>query len=373
MVAVAAALARLDDGGALDELLRARERARRARRFELHHWRRTNAGKLNSAGAASCLRSFDDVTGTVSAEGRAHVAGVQRCGSIWSCPVCGPTVRERRAQDIDDAAAEWIKRGGSVWLVTFTVPHARGDGLAQVMDRLLSMYQWAWGGRAGLELRKALGVTGTIRAWDLTWGEAHGWHPHFHVLFFVRHGDPFVPKMIGDRWRAAFVREGIGDSYVPRVSVDVRKVRRNESASAQYLAKADGGWGAGLELARSDLKRGQGLTPAQLLELASSGEAVWVRRWAEYEAATKGRRCIQWTPRLRDFLGLGDELTDQEAAEGPAPEVVVACFTVERDVWDRYRRAGKLAWLLSAIESDRPVLGVHRWPPGGLGGSPPST
>jgi len=271
-------------------------------------------------------------------------------------------MRERRAIEIDEACQAHLAQGGTVWLVTLTVPHSCTDAFLDVLDRLQDLYRDTFSGRSGRQLRKDLDVVGLIRAWDITYGVRNGWHPHMHVLFFAQ-GDRFNGQALCAAWEAGFTARGY--DYVPTVSADFRQVNVTDGASG-YVAKADGGWGAGLELARTDLKRGVGMTPQQLLELASTGEARWVRLWAEYEKGMFRRRVIQWTPGLRKRLGLGEIATDEQAAEGLAPDEVVCVLLVTRTTWNRYRQAGQLARLLQLLEGGQLPDGVY-----GCTGDPP--
>jgi hypothetical protein len=72
----------------------------------------------------------------------AHFARVQLCGRVWVCPVCGPRIRQTRAQDLDMACARWLDRHGtgSVMLLTLTVPHDYGESLKRVVDRVRSAF-----------------------------------------------------------------------------------------------------------------------------------------------------------------------------------------------------------------------------------------
>jgi hypothetical protein len=73
----------------------------------------------------------------------------------------------------------------------------------------------------------------------------------------------------------------------------------------------DGGWLAGAELARHDLKRGRAgsVMPFELLDRDDArSRALWV----EYVEVTRGRRAIFWSKGLRALLGLDVERTDDE-------------------------------------------------------------
>ena len=281
----------------------------------------------------------------IGADASHHISGVKRCGSPWVCPVCAPTVRERRAAEIDLACAEWVRRGGSVYFMTATVPHSHVDSLTDTLGLLTSMWSEASSGRSWATWRKANGVVGVIRSVEITYGDRNGWHPHIHALLFVAPGVVFDGAGLALRWRGRFDAHGIGGKWVPHVSADVRPVdMRDRSEIGGYLAKVQGGWGAGLELARGDLKRG-GVTADQLLELASTGQSCWVELWAEYERATKGRRFIVWSRGLRAEVGV-DGISDEEAAAGPELVDRVAEWAVPAKIWAGHVRRGTLGSFL---------------------------
>ncbi len=124
-----------------------------------------------------------------------------------------------------------------------------------------------------------------------------------------------------------------------------------------YLTKVEGGWGAGLELARSDLKRGRrgGRSPFELLAEAAEGDVLALMLWLEYERATKGKRAISWTRGLRKMLiDVADEdaPSDEDlAALAPDADEVWGLDLPAR-VWVEVRRQGSLADLLRVCEEE---------------------
>jgi hypothetical protein len=127
---------------------------------------------------------------------------------------------------------------------------------------------------------------------------------------------------------------------------------------AQYLTKVLDGegrsWGVGMELARADMKRGgKGLSPFEVLELASTGEAGWAPRWWEYEAATKGRRCIESSRGMSRLVGVADVDDSELVAQDEGGEVVCVLDGLS---WRRIARAGLVPDLLEkAEEGDGPA------------------
>lgn len=330
------------------------EAAAKRRRYHLAAWRSFHAEALGSGGARTCMTALgSSVQVHYGIDGTTHVRGVARCGGVWVCPVCAPQVLATRGADIQEAVRRWQEAGGTVWFVTGTVPHRKGDPLAGLLDRLQRMWRFAWTGPSGKGARDDCGVRFTVRTLEVTYG-TNGWHPHVHGLWFCD-GDTFDPAKMAKRWRAAYGAEGLEGRYVPHVSFDVSKVEpATDGEAGAYLAKAE--WGIGLEMTRADLKRGS-LTAPQVLELASTGEAEWVELWREYERATKRRNMIVWSRGLRDAVGLDDELTDEEAAAGEDAAEVVALAIVPASVWSNARQAGRLGELLRDC-----MVGEHsRW------------
>lgn len=143
---------------------------------------------------------------TVRTQGEvAHMSGVQSCGSIWACPVCAAKVRERRASEIPRAALAHMTAGGSVYMATLTARHRIGHRLAPLLSTVIGGFrQKLISGRAWITERQALGVVGTIRSTEVTYG-GNGWHPHLHVLVFCA-GTPHPVDLARaiDRWDRAW-------------------------------------------------------------------------------------------------------------------------------------------------------------------------
>ena len=66
----------------------------------------------------------------------ASYGGLQTCGSVWVCPVCGAKVVERRRGEIQQAMAMHRACGGEVHLLTLTAPHTRFDVLEELQAKL---------------------------------------------------------------------------------------------------------------------------------------------------------------------------------------------------------------------------------------------
>lgn len=271
--------------------------------------------------------------------GVGHFAGVQLCGSIHNCPVCSPRIRQQRAVEIDAAAATWIAAGGSVMLLTLTMPHDYGDKLSDVLGTVRDSFGAMVSGRAWQADKAGFGIQHYIVAHDATVGPS-GWHPHLHTLLFGDAPlDDAAVLALGDRlhgrWSNAVTKRGYrAPSRLHGVQLEHA---RNRSDVAAYISQVVAGDAlddkktvpVALEMARGDLKTSRHAghrTHWQLLadlttRRASAGEWTLaddradsrdVRLWREWERATKGLRAMRWSKGLRRAVGLDDEKTDEE-------------------------------------------------------------
>lgn len=326
-------------------------------------------------------------------------SGLVRCGSVWSCPPCAACVRAARAEELERWALAWLAAGHGLYLVTLTVPHWEHVRLDGQLDKLIEAWRgvgqgaW-WIGRAvqrdkapvpwanrgayvddptfpkaaDIEPREVNGQTivwkkgfkarhgiaGTTRTVEITDGR-NGWHSHIHVLIWTeapadRATADVLEQEMYDRWaaRCRSVKLPV-PSRDHGVKVDpANRSKAGQKALARYIAKiqekerTEGGEATSRALAsemtRSDFKlaRGaKGRTAFELAQLAAEGHEWALERWLEYEAATKGRRCLTWSEGLRDRLATlvdesAEELTDEELAnadetelERKAPDVAV--------------------------------------------------
>ncbi|MGV1037952.1 MAG: protein rep [Candidatus Nanopelagicales bacterium] len=301
----------------------------------------------------------------------AGIGGVKTCGSVWSCPVCASKILHGRTDELETAIRTWADGGGSFALATLTIRHHKGQALATVWDTVQKAWRSMTESRAYKDLREALGVEGYHRTTEVTYG-AHGWHVHLHVLLFTGPTYPgaWMGSSLLDLWGLAVSR--VGGTTDPQ-GQDWKILHGSADALAGvagYVTKGDyrethaGPRDArlvALELTRSDLKglgRKHGsVTPFRILgtlvdevELTGAIDMDAAALWAEWEAASVGRRQQTWSRGFRDQLGLMREQTDEELAaetvQGEDLVMVAACD------WRRFSADGRReAALLDAIES----------------------
>ena len=64
---------------------------------------------------------------------QANFGNLQRCYSVWNCPICSMTITEGRRTELKQGLDNWTQAGGHAYLVTFTNSHHKGDDLDQLL------------------------------------------------------------------------------------------------------------------------------------------------------------------------------------------------------------------------------------------------
>ena len=145
--------------------------ARRVERFALQSVARDI---LPDSRTAKCLRirAHDrDVQVWKSKKHKtASYGGLQTCGSVWVCPVCGAKVVERRRGEIQQAMAQHRACGGEVHLLTLTAPHTRFDVLEELQAKLGKALNGFLADKTVKKIFKEMGYIGQIRGYEVTHG-----------------------------------------------------------------------------------------------------------------------------------------------------------------------------------------------------------
>lgn len=257
-------------------------------------------------------------------EGEASWAGLQHCGSVWACPVCGAIIRAHRALDVGAVLSAAI--GDGCWLIfgTLTMRHRQGQSLGLLWDAAQPAWRQAAGaGAFRREFRRVEGV-GWVRVWEVSYGR-NGWHVHPHWVLVGRGGAErdaiAVCEAMYGRWARQLQRSGLEAPLM--VGQDWHRVTGERAGGelSEYLFKLaeapEAAAGAlGVELTHTLPGRAAGrLSTAPVLSLLDGarldGDAEALDRWHEWERGSKGRRQIGWGGDLRKLYGQADELSDE--------------------------------------------------------------
>jgi hypothetical protein len=283
-------------------------------------------------------------------EGVAGYAGLQHCGSVWSCPVCSAQIRTERALEIGAVLGQAVSEGHSLGFVTFTMRHKRGQSLRLLWGGAGRAWKRALQGKRWVKVQLDYGVVGWVRVWEVTDGR-NGWHVHVHFVLVLPKGATSTdldavagdlygrwskglqaagleaPRLVGQEWHLA-----AGDDAAGSLADYLFKLAE-QAAPAPERAKA-----LGLELAHTLPGRtAEGLRTRPvwsiLDEAATTGD---LSRWHEWEKGSKGRRQVAWSKGLRErFAPDLADVDDEDIVERELGSASDDVLRIRLDGWKR--------------------------------------
>lgn len=272
-----------------------------------------------------------------------HFGGLQRCGSVWTCPVCAAAVTEKRAQEIVKAQELHRSKGFVTLMVTYTHSHTINTKLSVTMDLLPKVMRSFRNSRKYKNLMILIGYKGLIRSLEPTYSDNNGFHVHTHELLFLDSDDvdlSYIKSVLFSAWFDACKKHGLG------LPSERRGVNIKTSFSASdYLSKfgAEQKWSTGAELSKSHVKKGrsQSLTMFDFLRLASTSTDIKEKQkyselFREFAFSFFGKRQIFWTDGLKKHFGI-DDLSDESILDEKIDEAEIVCEIPLTD-WSFMRR-----------------------------------
>lgn len=292
----------------------------------------------------------------------ARIFGTTSCKNSWVCPVCSARTMSKYAAEIAcaiDALKTWHNQVAC--MITFTVPHTSGMSCQETTEILFNAWKdfvihgnkksnvkyyanenaedkFKHGKKKSLKTSdkkindvfasfcEEFNCTHRVRVGEYTWG-SHGWHPHFHCLFWVdtdklqqvkkwqdrlnkrwyelakRHTIRIWNKLYPDNRQNNVTRANImydkadkDNSHGIYISVD-KQGKVIEQKSSQYIC----GWGADKELTGNYQKKASNpnhMTPTQLLEkYQETHDEKWLNIFMEMARTTriKKRRRVMFS------------------------------------------------------------------------------
>jgi hypothetical protein len=238
---------------------------------------------------------------------RAFYTGLATCGSVWDCPVCAAKISARRSEEIDQAITEWVSRGGSVCMVTYTIRHNLADRLADVAKVLTDGIRFVHSGAPWQRFKSKYKISGSITATEVLFNRENGWHIHKHQVLFLDRDDARAEDM--QKWlyaRYEMFLEQHGWESQEGIGVVVSDPVKDPGQLPGYIGK----WGLQAEMTSVDKKESHGMTPFELLDHEDLHKV-----WVEYSRSMYGKRRLVWSAGLRFLLGIGAEKPDEVIAQ----------------------------------------------------------
>jgi len=298
---------------------------------------------------------------------RAKYAHLMRCASVWQCPVCANQITMRRRDELAKVIRVMMKYTVPV-MVSYTVRHQRIDPLHDTLMLLSDSWRDLTVLKSWRSKKNGFEIMGYVRALELTWGTANGWHPHYHVIFFLD------LNVCPDAWFQEMQRcwdrvVGInGGSTHTDYALKMSKVYDADEAAAyqqkwgiELSAKKEGGvsdWSIASEMTRGQIAKktlapGERLTPFGMMAMMFSdserGPAYWQYLLKEYGLAIRGQRQLVWSrvPDPRKIAEVTTSDDDQESLLADDPDYSIF-MKLSPDEWAAVCKAGYQGVLLDA-------------------------
>ncbi|MNW44034.1 Replication protein [compost metagenome] len=294
---------------------------------------------------------------------KAFYGGLMVCGSVWVCPVCASKISERRRGELKTAFKGHLASGGYCTMVTLTFSHSVKDKLADLLLSLSKATQHFSRGKRYDNFRKEIGLIGSIRAFEITYG-VNGWHPHIHLL--LMHDKEIegwdwvdMEDKLYNMWEGACAKNGLGTSRE-------HGLKMHDAAEAStYIGKwgdlMDKRWGTDSEMTKANIKKGRSgsLTPFDFLRLVvEDGDLEYEEKFREYAAAVKGKSQLRWSRGLKDKFLIEDK-TDEEVATEKVEEADLLGVLDWQD-WRYIVRNELRVKLLQEVEQHGYEMALHK-------------
>ena len=275
---------------------------------------------------------------------QANFGNLQRCYSVWNCPVCSMAITEGRRTELQQGLTNWTQAGGHAYLVTFTNSHHKGDDLDQLLQGQKKAFKKFWEKTSTVKMLKRLGYKGRTVTTEVTYGEGNGWHPHYHMIFFFDHeiNSQGLQTELAFQWQDACIKAGLKAPDLIH-GVDVQ----NGTYAAKYVTK----WGLEHEVTKGHLKKGLNgsLTPFDLLRGASTNNH-YKTLFKQFADVFKGKQQLVWSKGLKELLGI-KKVTDEEIIE-ETEKTSIEVRELPLKIWDLILKYEKRAYVLELVEQD---------------------
>ena len=269
--------------------------------------------------------------------GTARYEGLMKCRSVWSCPICAAKITEERRKELRTGLSNCTNR---LVLVTYTLRHQWDDPLKFLLEGLKMAFAKMRTGRPWQDVKHYFGIVGAILTTEVTYGR-HGWHAHRHELMLLP--DDISDEMLlaldqklRERWIWALEQVGMSADWVHGLDMNI-----DPKLNREYIAKfgrdpALDEWTVAHEMTKNTFKEGKekGRTPWQLLsDYVHKGDLDAGILFQEYVYAFKNSHQLHWSKHLRKYLGMGEEIKDEDLNIDETEITEVELYEINLEVW----------------------------------------
>lgn len=316
-------------------------------------------------------------------EGRARYSNLMKCGSIWNCYFCARKLLAERGTEVEQGLKKWVdEMGGSVFMLTLTIPHYMGGDLKRQLELQRQAIKRLNSDNVMRKVWAKIGKVGQVKAMEYTYGK-NGHHNHTHTIIFSElDPEEFKDTIIAVSKTAKNNHTLLSDKQVQKLKDKGREYRINYMGVEQFikfywvklcrevgLGIASLEHGANITDAQNvktyltKLKTAQELTNAsskqgkngnrnqwQLLTDFMNGDEKAGHIFKMYASAYKGERQLHWSNGLKKLLSV-EEVDDKEILENESADDI-EITEILGDVWHLVKRKKLQAHLLNLAEDD---------------------
>jgi hypothetical protein len=244
---------------------------------------------------------------------------LQRCGSVWSCPVCAKKITEGRRHELKKITEGWNNQENStLFLLGLTNSHTVSTNLEHLVEGQKKALKYFFSGRKSEKLFDLLRKEHQVRCFEVTYGK-NGWHPHYHIVLFSNKYDnlhdahvySYAQHELRNLWIHSCEKANIPlPDY--HHGLDLQPVKD----VFKYVTK----WGISEELTKGHVKQGyDSYTPFDLLNLSIDDLPIFMNKlpsklFQDFAISFKNSRQLCFTKGLKTLFDVQD-VTDQHIAD----------------------------------------------------------
>ncbi|MNX75757.1 Replication protein [compost metagenome] len=288
--------------------------------------------------------------------------GLQTCQLTKVCPSCSKREAFLEALEVREALRACMDRGGSILLVTLTIPHEVGETLVDLLT-LINSVQKTFRARKAFKNLKTNGLLfGDIRKLEVVYSARSGWHPHFHLLLYFnrRLSQSAVEDLrvqFSSSWSKIYARAlqlaYVNDHLLDR-GVHISDETGSDSHLDTYLTKSPLNESNVAHASFEQPGDKQSYTIGDLLCLASKGSERAVELVQEYGAAIRNLHQLRWSNGLAALLRIDRrKLRERSKVANPPHEVFAK---IDNPTWNRMAQRGLVPMMRKAAVLGRQAV-----------------
>lgn len=238
------------------------------------------------------------------------------CGSVWKCPVCASKISERRRLELEVLMSEHETLGYKIGFLTLTFRHKLGEKLADNLKKFKKVIKDFQSGKAYSNIREKLGYIGQVRAFEITYSNYNGWHPHVHILIFYKNKRASLTKIAKEmeqKYLNALIKNNCDG--LPGIAFKLQSGDKAKEQLSRYFAK----WSLENEMTKSHTKKARkktSMTPFDLLRnYLKENNIVLLKLFKEYADCMAGTQQLAYSKGLKDMYQIVEKVDEELANE----------------------------------------------------------